>query len=83
MPKDEATAIEHILLEKMLEPLRGEPLEPGAVATAAFGIMCLALSKMHPQRREEMLAALDEAARSQVATFLGGAGGDLDVEWLN
>jgi hypothetical protein len=83
MRKDEATTVEHTLLEKMLDPLRGEPLEPSVVANAAFAIMCLALSKMHPQRRDEMLAALDAAARSQVETFLGEAGGDLDVEWVN
>ena len=37
---------------------------------SSFAIMCLALTKMDPNERDQLLATLNAAARSQVTTLL-------------
>jgi hypothetical protein len=74
---------ERILLRKMLQALRAEPVVPRHAANAAFALMCLALSKMAPDERDQLLGKIDAAARSQVTSLLQQADAGARLKWVN
>jgi len=68
------------LMHRMLQPLHSGPIDPDTLTEAAFGVLCWGLAHMtDDERREQLLAALERNARSNVAgLMIEAAGGDRD-----